>query len=289
MGLSGGGKTTTTTGPSKQALPWLNAASNTAQGVNARTQGRLDQISGSLFDSFNDFRDTAGSDLAGTRGYMGDVLGGKYLSGNPHIEGMIDQTNDNVMDRVNALFSRAGQTGSSRQIGELGKQLANAENSLRYQNYSDEMGRMGEAAQLGLGLNAAGNANAATEAALGATAAEIPWTNAERLAQIYGNLWGNSTTTTQKQSGGGLGSILGAAAQLGSAAIMASDRRLKRDVVKVGELEDGLGIYRYNYIWQKGGDPSLVGVMADEVATLRPWALGPKILGEYASVNYGAL
>src|SRR3546814_8768526 len=75
-----------------------------------------------------------GSDLDGTRSYMGDVLGGKYLDQqNPYLESMIDQTNDSVMDRVNALFSKSGQTGSSRQIGELGKQLANNETNLRFQ------------------------------------------------------------------------------------------------------------------------------------------------------------
>src|SRR3546814_18223363 len=57
-----------------------------------------------------------GSDLDGTRSYMGDVLGGKYLDQqNPYLESMIDQTNDSVMERVNALFSTSGQTGSSRQ------------------------------------------------------------------------------------------------------------------------------------------------------------------------------
>ena len=55
----------------------------------------------------------------------------------------------------------------------------------------------------------------------------------------------------------------------------------------MGELEDGLGVYRWNYIWD---DPSVrfEGVMADEVEALRPWALGPVING-YATVNYGAL
>jgi hypothetical protein len=36
------------------------------------------------------------------------------------------------------------------------------------------------------------------------------------------------------------------------------------------------------------GGPRMTGVMADEVAKLRPWALGPKI-GAYRTVNYQAL
>lgn len=55
-----------------------------------------------------------------------------------------------------------------------------------------------------------------------------------------------------------------------------SDRRLKRDVTKLGEYDDGLGIYRYKYLWS---DEERVGFMADEVAELRPWALGAEVDG----------
>ena len=64
-----------------------------------------------------------------------------------------------------------------------------------------------------------------------------------------------------------------------------SDRRLKDNIVKVGEMPDGLGVYEFNYIWS---EERTTGVMADEVEKLRPWALGPVVDG-YATVNYGAL
>ncbi len=57
--------------------------------------------------------------------------------------------------------------------------------------------------------------------------------------------------------------------------------------VKVGEFDDGLGVYRWNYIWD-APDARQEGVMAEEVAELRPWALGPEI-GGIKTVNYGAL
>ena len=60
---------------------------------------------------------------------------------------------------------------------------------------------------------------------------------------------------------------------------------MKRDVVRVGEFPDGLGIYAYRYVMNA---KRVLGVMADEVAKLRPWALGPSKAG-YATVNYGAL
>lgn len=80
----------------------------------------------------------------------------------------------------------------------------------------------------------------------------------------------------------GLGSI---ASTVGGIASIFSDRRLKHKIRKVGEFADGLGIYFFSYL---GSKQRLKGVMADEVAELRPWALGPRIAG-YATVNYGAL
>jgi hypothetical protein len=75
-------------------------------------------------------------------------------------------------------------------------------------------------------------------------------------------------------------------AQIGSSAAMfASDRRLKRNIEHLFTRLDGLKVYLFNYIW---GPESYIGVMADEVALLRPEALGPTI-GGYATVDYERL
>ncbi len=49
-----------------------------------------------------------------------------------------------------------------------------------------------------------------------------------------------------------------------------SDIRLKHDVVLLGHLDNGLGFYRFVY---NGGDKAYVGVMAQEVETIRPDAV----------------
>lgn len=67
-----------------------------------------------------------------------------------------------------------------------------------------------------------------------------------------------------------MGGLFGLAGSLGSAAILASDRRMKRDIVKVGELPNGLALYRFRY---KAGGPEQVGVMADEVERVMPEAV----------------
>jgi hypothetical protein len=64
--------------------------------------------------------------------------------------------------------------------------------------------------------------------------------------------------------------MLGGLFGLGAAGISAfgSDRRLKRDVVKVGEVE-GLNVYDFEYLWNEKSR----GYMADEVEAVRPDAV----------------
>jgi hypothetical protein len=79
----------------------------------------------------------------------------------------------------------------------------------------------------------------------------------------------------------GLGGFIG---KLGTG-IAASDRRLKKDIVKIGDVTDGINLYKYNYIHGSG---PYIGVMADEIEKYLPEALGPVIDG-YMTVNYDIL
>ena len=49
-----------------------------------------------------------------------------------------------------------------------------------------------------------------------------------------------------------------------------SDIRLKHDIVLLGHLANGVGYYRFSYI---GSERAYVGVMAQEVQTVRPDAV----------------
>ena len=64
-----------------------------------------------------------------------------------------------------------------------------------------------------------------------------------------------------------------------------SDRRLKTDIEKIGEREDGLGVYVYRYLWSP---VRFIGVMAQEVLKVKPEAVIHTPSG-YMAVNYGAL
>jgi hypothetical protein len=109
-------------------------------------------------------------------------------------------------------------------------------------------------------------------------------TGLSSLGLNAGNLVANAGQTSQ--SVGGRPSTAGSVAStIGGIASIFSDRRLKTDIEQIRTLEDGLGVYRFRYLGQLQHN---IGVMADEVAKFRPWALGPKIAG-FATVNYGNL
>jgi outer membrane immunogenic protein len=65
-----------------------------------------------------------------------------------------------------------------------------------------------------------------------------------------------------------------------------SDVRLKRDIVLIGRFDDGLGVYRYRYLWS---DTEFVGVMAQEVALIHPEAIVRQATDDYLRVDYGRL
>jgi hypothetical protein len=64
---------------------------------------------------------------------------------------------------------------------------------------------------------------------------------------------------------------------------MLSDRRLKENIVKVGETPAGLGVYEYNFI---GSGITETGVLAQEVEKAFPHAV---VTGDdgYKRVFYG--
>lgn len=282
MGLS---SSTQTTGPSAQAMPYLTAGSNALQSAVSANQGNLDNISSGMSNAFSGLLSAAQNGTPATNAasdWATNLLTGSYTPSSS-LQGMINDTTNDVTNNVNSQFARAGQSNSSRQLGEVARQTATAENALKYQDYTNWQNRQAQAAQAALSLGNLNNQTYSTLGSLGTTAATTPYLGAQILSSGLGSLWGNSQTTTGSQSLGS--SLLGLAGSLGNAAILKSDRRLKTSIERLGAMSDGLGIYAYRYA--ADGFP-MIGVMADEVADLRPQALGP-VIGGYQTVNYGAL
>lgn len=92
----------------------------------------------------------------------------------------------------------------------------------------------------------------------------------------------NPVTTTKGSSG-----LLGKIGQIGQAAApfvaMFSDRRLKKNIKRIGEMA-GLPLYVYEYIWSP---KKMAGFMAHEVEKKYPQAVSE--LSGYKAVNYGAI
>jgi hypothetical protein len=79
---------------------------------------------------------------------------------------------------------------------------------------------------------------------------------------------------------GGLFGLAGAAAPF-----VLSDARTKENIERIGETDDGLPLYRYNY---KGDTETRFGPMAQEVDRMQPEASGPSLFG-LRTVNYADL
>jgi len=63
-----------------------------------------------------------------------------------------------------------------------------------------------------------------------------------------------------------------------------SDERLKRDITLIARLSNGLGVYRYRYLWS---DRVYIGVMAQEMLKIMPRAVHRT--GAWLAVNYAAI
>lgn len=146
-------------------------------------------------------------------------------------------------------------------------------------------GQGGEAIQGGMQLSQSVPQNIATYAGMLQQLGMNAYSPQMWAGQQYGNMFAQGS---QAQSGayanqlkaheinqtadnafwGGIGQLGG---QLGSAAIQASDRRLKTNVRKIGEDPRGWGVYSFNYLWDLMVEN--IGYMADEVILVRPDAV----------------
>jgi hypothetical protein len=82
---------------------------------------------------------------------------------------------------------------------------------------------------------------------------------------------------------GAYNGALGGLFNLGSSALMMSDRRLKTDVAKLCD-GGGLSWYVFRYIGERALQ---IGVMAQEVMKSKPWAVAK--VGPWLAVDYGQL
>lgn len=168
------------------------------------------------------------------------------------------------LDGLTSKFSALGLSKS----GAAMKGMESYRQGLASTTMNNYMGQLGDLAKIGLG--AGGLVTGAGQVSTGSSQS-------------------SGTGTSSGGSSGGLGSFLGSVISM--LPFVLSERVLKTDIVPTGGHMGGVPAYAYNY--RQDADIPLptgrfVGVMVDDVARLRPDALGPRFKG-YRTVNYGKL
>lgn len=180
-----------------------------------------------------------------------------------------------------AALDQSRMQAQNQAVGQqfnMNQQYANAQNQLRQQAIAEEMQRRG------MSLNE-------MNALLSGQQVQMP--NMPSFSQSgqaqTPNILGATQMGYDAQLGAAnaqnaaFGNTLGSLAQLGSAAFMFSDRRLKSNIKRVATHAIGVGIYEYTMM----GMPQR-GVIAQEVQAVRPDLVKRHASG-YLMVNYGGL
>lgn len=229
---------------------------------------------------------TLGSNLSGT---LGQQLTGNFSLGNEATESrlmelgskrldpMFDRRDEDLRTRLANQGIKVGSEAYSREMEGLGQQENDAYNQLL-------LSGRGQASQEALAEDnqrinqisalLSGGQVSAPNFMTGSGVNAIPTTD---VASIIANS-DNGRMNAWGQGQAATGSALAGLGGLFSL----SDERAKTDKEKIGETEDGLGIYKYRY---KGSPKTEVGLMAQEVAKSKPGAVAKRPDGLMA-VNY---
>lgn len=249
---------TTTLSPSGQALQRTNEA--TQQNLSNLAQEQSGRLSGLLSQPL---------DWSAQQNYLNDLTAGA-------LDRSWDrQAEQNETSLVNRGI-RPGSTAYQQQIGDFRTDRSNAYNAANVNNFTtalqSQMAVRQEPINQILGL-------------LGGTQLQTPQfgqVNAPGMAgtdvggiinQGYQNQLGQ-----YKEQQKMLGGLFDAGANLFSL----SDRRAKKDIVRLGETDAGTPVYSFRYI---SGGPTQIGVMAQDIIETQPHAV---VMGDdgFYRVNY---
>ena len=308
----GSSKSTTTqdNAPYKPAQPLINEGLREA-GQMWRTGGfEISPYQGDLVADTDPFKEMA---YGATPGIAGDALSGaqaaqgglmRALDPNARSDawGQVQKNViDGIMPGINGSFAGSGMTGSTLHQQNLAKGLsaglADVENQAWQQGENRALAAANSMGQANQGMFAPldymrsvgdeRQQQAQSEIQADVFQDQQAQTAELRALQDYmalttgaGGMFGVQSQTTSQNPGfmgyAGLG--------LQAAPLLFSDRRLKTDIKRVGYLDNGLPIYTYKYA---GDDLTHMGVMADELETVKPHAV-QEVAG-YKAVDYGAI
>jgi hypothetical protein len=286
------------------------------------TLGGLDSLAGRMDysqDRFKDLYGQAGGPSYASKNLQG-IAAGNSLMGDPLFQEMLDRESQKIGDQANMAFSAAGRYGSGAHTGALGDAVGDFRRDAILQDYGAERERQMAANQMldqqrlaGLGMQgdfansiAGANQNRFNNLLTGGQSALQAGTFRQQQAQAIEDAKRQEWTEKDQEAWTRLGALqaaatgsagpygmmqttqtqpfnaLGLLGSLGS--MFLSDRRMKRDIVKIGE-RDGFGWYEFAY---RDSPTRFRGVMADEVEKVRPDAVHVRSDG-MKMVNYSAI
>lgn len=199
------------------------------------------------FGALSPFRLAGQRQLAGLESLISDPEAQRaFIEDNPFFEALAGKAES----RLFANQAARGKVGSGGTAAGLQNELLSLGNELLNQNITQRfnVAAMGASAAAGQGTAALGTSRGVSDLL-------TQGANAQAAGVV-----GASNVTTQRNN-----QLL----QLG-AAIFASDKRVKKDINKVGSLDNGLPVYQFKY---KGQNKLEMGVMAQDVEKVNPGAV----------------
>lgn len=180
-----------------------------------------------------------------------------------------------------ALLQSASATGGLRG-GNVQAALAQFRPQMLQNQIDLQYSRLGGLTELGQtttqNLAKLGQSSAAGQGVAGMESARA-------ISGLYGDIGASQAgraIAEQKAQGQFQSGLLNLGGQLlPSIGSLFSDRRLKRNIRKLGSRPDGLNVYEFDYVWGGGKN---IGLMAQEVINVYPHAVS--MVDGYFAVNY---
>ena len=174
------------------------------------SQPDLNRYAGMQRDTYGRVAPGAERGITGAQDLVNRNLSGANLRGNPYLDAIIGQRNQDIAGSVNDQFGTSGRFGSGMHAAILAREMANADDQLRYQNYGAERGYQQDA--IGQAQNLMGGSQSLLN-----NAAELPWLGVQAANGAVKQASGGYGTQTNTQTGS-FGQLLGSLAGSGLAA-----------------------------------------------------------------------
>lgn len=252
---------------------------------------------------------TGGNPITGpATAAFGDIVGGQNIYNN--LGAVREQALAGAMPAALAPFEASGMLDSTFAADAAGRAAAGALAPIEYGAWENAQNRrlsaLGMAPQLAANqyldaqmLGMAGQQqDAYTQNLLNAAmqsygdAANRGYDELQRAAGLgmgFGGLGSTSTAQAKEgQSGstmGTIGGIMQTVLPIVAMFAMGSDKRLKKDITRVGKTDDGLPLYLYRYKGESDLAPGRLGLMAQDVEKKKPEAVFEMPDG-HKGVNY---